>query len=97
MKRLKLLKRNFNQLLISFDQVLRCIVGLICGIINGNSLVYADETLSAWAYRQSNYYWYANICKTIINVIMLPFEKFQWGHCRRAYDSECLRKHSPYK
>lgn len=95
MNRWQLFKHNFVQLLISCDQVLRCCIGLIVGLINGKSESYADETLSAWAYRKSDSYWYAYLVEKIINIIMFPFEGFKWNHCKRAFESESKRKHSP--
>lgn len=85
---------NVKQCLIAFDQLLRCLLALIVCFVNPHVKGYADETMSAFCHRQ-NSYWYVQILEVIVNVIMLPFEKFKWGHCERAYQSEIDRAHSP--
>jgi len=66
---------RFYQLLISFDQCLNCIFG------SG----YADETLSAYAYRMQD--WRMKLIDTI-----LWFDK---DHCYNSYLSEIYRKQYP--
>lgn len=86
---------NVKQVLIAFDQLLRCLLALIVCFINPHVKGYADETMSAFCYRLSSKYWYVKFLEVIVNIIMLPFEKFKWGHCKRAYQSELDRAHSP--
>lgn len=96
MTRWKLFKLNIFQLLVSIDQVLRCFVGLIAGLINGHSRAYADETLSAWAYRgEQRKFLHAKLLRCLIDVIMFMPEGFKWGHCKMAYETEKNRGHSP--
>ena len=63
------------QLLISIDQVFNTLIG------SG----YADETLSAYAYRKGGWRY------TLINSIFF----WQEDHCRASYLSEIERKHLP--
>ena len=98
MKYFKLLHWNFKQVLISLDQVLRCLLALFFCLFCAKSKAYADETMSAWCYRL-NYTWYGHVCEFIVNCIMyVPervFYKHKWGHCYRAYLAEIDRAHSP--
>lgn len=96
MSRFQLFKNNLLQLFISIDQVLRCIVGLFVGLINGHSQAFADETLSAWAYRsEERGSKHGKALRLFIDAIMFIPEGFQWNHCKTAYQSELDRKHSP--
>ena len=93
--RFKLIKYNFHQLLIAFDQLLRCVLGLIISLINGHSKSYADETLSAYAYRKSLNNGYAKVLMYMIDFLLLPFEGFKLGHCERSFYNEKHKKHLP--
>lgn len=69
----------FFQVSLAFDQLLNALFG-----------GWADETLSARAYRLSierNRYW----PKRIINAIFF----WQDNHCKEAYESELERTHLP--
>lgn len=76
-----MIKRNyFHQLSIAVDQLLNT-------LLSG----YADETLSARAYRMSpkKRRWY--LMERIINNIFF----WQENHCRSAYRAEHLKRHLP--
>lgn len=88
------LKHNLLQTLIALDQLIRCLIGLIACFFNPKVTVWADETMSAYCYRK-NEIWYVKILEVLVNVIMLPFERFKWDHCKRAYESEIIRQQSP--
>lgn len=88
-------KHNFKHLLIAFDQVLRMLVAFLVWIIHADHKGYADETLSAYAYRKSRFYKTSYVLMYIIDVIMLPFEKFKMGHCKRSFENEKIKKHLP--
>jgi hypothetical protein len=66
---------RFYQLLIAIDQCLNCLIG------SG----YADETLSAYCYRQQD--WRMKVIDAI-----LWFDK---DHCYNSYLSEIYRKQYP--
>ena len=71
---------KLKQVLLSFDQL----VNVVCA-------GYADETLSARAYRnreKTRYwaFWYAVFNKMFF---------WQNNHCRGAYNDEVIRKHYP--
>lgn len=75
-----------KQLLIAFDQLLNCLVW-----IKGDGFGYADETLSARAWRLSAKCEWARYVRIAIDVL------FFWDkdHCRGSYLSELKRKHLP--
>ena len=71
-----------HQFLIALDQLLNTVIG-----IKGDGFGYADETLSARAWRlrsQSNFY-------RVINTIFF----WQQNHCKEAYESEVNNRHLP--
>ena len=70
------------QPLIAFDQFLNTLV-----YINGDGWGYADETLSARAWRLRT----MSNCYRYIDTIFF----WQEAHCRSAYESEVKRKQLP--
>lgn len=77
--------RWFIQSLIAFDQFINCF--LFFG--------YADETLSARAFRNSKLndkYWWS-VVEILIN--WLFFWQRNPSHCKRAYNAEYEAKHLP--
>lgn len=89
---------NFKQTLIALDQLIRCVLALIIGLINPKCRGYADETMSAWAYANRRR-WYGRAAEVLINVLMyvpeLALYRYRWGHCERAYKSEQARTQLP--
>lgn len=75
-------KFHITQVGIGVDQTLNAMLG-----------GYADETLSARAWRLHEKYWYANAWRVIIDSIFRLFG--QKEHCKNAYLSECNRVHLP--
>lgn len=76
---------NIKQLLICLDQLVNVLVGLVC-----NRTAWADETLSARAYRlelEHQRSW----ARKLIDAL-LWFDK---DHCKSSYMSEVKRRHSP--
>lgn len=71
-----------KQLLIALDQVLNTVTW-----IKGDGFGYADETLSARAWRLREQ---SNAWKRIDRI-------FFWDkdHCRTSYDAEMMRRHLP--
>lgn len=43
---------NLYQLLIVLDQLANCVLGIIVSLFNWNHRIWADETLSAYLWRQ---------------------------------------------
>lgn len=82
---------NLKQLLISIDQLVQVVVGLIVSMFLWSHKIDADETMSAYCHRH-NKYWYGRVMEFVVNCIMyLPEKliyKLQWGHCKRAYEQE---------
>ena len=77
-------KFNFHQLAVSIDQVfnvITCIITFKKG--------WADETLSAAAYRESKSG--RRFCEKFINTLFF----WQNEHCKNAYLSELQRNHLP--
>lgn len=75
------IERNYiHQLSIAVDQLFNT---LLAG--------YADETLSARAYRGSNKKKRWNVIMRAINMVFF----WQPNHCYRAYRAEVLKRHSP--
>lgn len=72
-----------KQFLIAFDQVVNTLV-----YIKGDGWGFADETLSAraWRLREQSPYPYR-----IINALFF----WQENHCKEAYESEMNNKHLP--
>ena len=72
-----------TQFLIAFDQVMNTLV-----YIKGDGWGYADETLSAraWRLREQSSYPYR-----IINGLFF----WQENHCKTSYESEMNNKHLP--
>lgn len=73
---------KFKQVLIAIDQVLNTLVG-----------GFADETLSAraWRCRDDSKRW--SIARRVIDA---AFKPFQPNHCERAYINELDRKQYPH-
>ena len=82
---------NLKQLLISIDQLLQVVIGLIVSLFLWSHRIDADETMSAYCYRHRRY-WYGAAMEFIVNCIMYIPEKliygYGWGHCKRAYENE---------
>lgn len=74
------MKRFINQFLIAVDQLFNVLFG-----------GWADETLSARAYRRSPESRFWRIAMRVINGLFF----WQDHHCRRAWISEVERKHYP--
>ncbi len=74
------MKRYFFQIGVALDQLLNTLFG-----------GYADETLSARAYRRSedSYRW--TLVRNFIDAVLF----FDYEHCENAYDSEKARRHLP--
>lgn len=88
--RIKPFLHNAKQLLIALDQVARVLLALIICLFRSDHYGYADETLSAYAWRKHRDYWYANLLRIVIDVIFLDMH-----HCENSYISEVLKKHLP--
>ena len=76
---------NLKQLAIAIDQLLNVLIGLI-----GNRLSWADETMSAHAYRlelERGRSW----ARKLIDGILF----FDKDHCKESYESEILRRQLP--
>lgn len=82
---------NLKQLLISIDQLIQVVIGLIVSLFLWSHKVDADETMSAYCYRHHSY-WYGAVMEFLVNCLMYLPEKliygYSWGHCKRAYESE---------
>lgn len=74
------MKRYLFQIAVALDQLLNTLFG-----------GYADETLSARAYRRSadSYRW--TLVRNVIDAVLF----FDPNHCEVAYDSEKARRHLP--
>lgn len=82
---MKTLLHNLKQLLICLDQLVNVLIGLVCGYRS-----FADETLSAKAYRlelERGRPWARKLVDGI-----LWFDK---DHCKESYESEILRRQLP--
>ena len=76
---------NLKQLAIAIDQLLNVLIGLV-----GNRQAWADETMSAHAYRlelERSRSWARKLVDTL-----LWFDK---DHCKESYESEVLRRQLP--
>lgn len=71
-----------KQLLIALDQVLNTVTW-----IKGDGFGYADETLSARAWRLREQ---SNAWKRIDRILF-----WDKDHCRTSYDAEMMRRHLP--
>lgn len=84
---------NCKQLLISLDQLLQVLIGVIVSMFLWSHKIDADETMSCYCYRHRNT-WYGKAMEIVVNVIMYLPEKliyrYPWGHCKRAYDAEII-------
>jgi len=71
-----------RQILIAIDQLLNTILW-----VDGDGFGYADETLSAraWRLRDRSSAW------KLIDAVFF----WQEGHCEKAYTSELIRNHYP--
>ena len=82
---------NFKELLISVDQLVQVLIGLVVSIFLWSHRINADETMSAYCYRHANL-WYCKPLEFLVNCIMYIPEKliygYSWGHCKRAYENE---------
>ena len=74
---------NIEQILIAFDQLVNTMI-----YVKGDSWGYADETMSAraWRLREDHFKIYK-----VINFIFF----WQKNHCQESYNSEILRKNLP--
>lgn len=73
---------DFNQPLIAMDQFINTLV-----YVNGDGWGYADETLSARAWRLREY---SNIYKIIDKIFF-----WQTAHCLISYESEVKKRQLP--
>lgn len=82
---------NFKELLISADQLVQVLIGLVVSVFKWDHKIDADETMSAYCYRHANL-WYCKPLEFLVNCIMYVPEKliygYSWGHCKRAYENE---------
>ena len=77
--------QNLKQLAIAIDQLLNVLIGLV-----GNRQAWADETMSAHAYRlelERGRSW----ARKLIDGILF----FDKDHCKESYESEILRRQLP--
>lgn len=82
---MKTLLHNLKQLLICLDQLANVLIGLV-----GNRKAWADETMSAHAYRlelERGRSW----ARKLIDAL-LWFDK---DHCKESYESEMERRQLP--
>lgn len=97
-RRLKILGWNLKQVLIAFDQLVRCLLALVFGLFNPKCKGYADETMSSWCFANRDK-WYGRAGELVVNVLMYIPEyliyRYKWGHCQRSYESELKRSHLP--
>lgn len=78
---------NFKQFLIAIDQLVNVI---LCAIFLPKEKVYADETMSAHAYR-----WHKNKIRTWPKYIVESIFFWEKDHCRESYESERLGRQLP--
>lgn len=81
MTRTETFKHNFVQMSVAFDQFLRCILGLYLSLYCEQS--YADETLSAYAYRRSK-----SSRKWFVVMLFINCITMNKDHCKHAYEHE---------
>ena len=82
---MKTFLHNLKQLLIALDQLANVVIGLV-----GNRKAWADETLSAHAWRmqlEHNRTW----ARRMIDALFW----FDKDHCKTSYESEMERLHLP--
>ncbi len=77
---------NIHQTAIAFDQLCGCLLGLIVTLFNWSHKVWADETMSAYLWRQHEY-WYINILRILVDCVFLIFT-WKWNHCKRSFENE---------
>lgn len=81
---MKRLKRYLWNLLIAVDQLLNVVVG-----------GYPDETFSARTWRKAEAdQWFWRAMRRLIDWFFMKAFK-QGEHCKKSYDSEAARGHSP--
>lgn len=86
MTKLQTLRHNAWQLLVSIDQLLNVVTGLLA-----MKAVYADETLSSRMHRRR-----LAGKPTVADVIDTVFKCLgDKDHCRESYESERLRRQMP--
>ena len=90
---MKTILHNLKQTATAGDQFLFCILGTIVSIFKPTHKVWADETLSAYLWRQHNY-WYINIFRLLVDLIFLILT-WKKGHCESSYNSEINSSHLP--
>ncbi len=78
---------RIKQLGIAVDQVANVLIGLF--LPSGG---WADECISARAWRCQDDAWGWRMAYIVIDIIAMPFER---DHCRRAYESEKARRQMP--
>ena len=84
---------NLYQFLIVLDQLANCVLGIIVSLFNWNHRIWADETLSAYLWRQHEY-WYINIFRVLVDSIFFIFT-WKWNHCEESFKSEQEAAHLP--
>ena len=96
MNRFYLLGTNLHQLVIAIDQLLNSVYSVIVGFLNGTHRAYADETFSSYLWRK-HHLWYVNVLRVIVDIVFIPFmgQGFILTHCKRSYENELNRVHSP--
>lgn len=72
---------HLHQLAIALDQLVNTLLG-----------GYADETLSARCYRLSDRYWYAKVCRFVLDLVLSPRRR---DHCLVSYQNEVARRQLP--
>lgn len=84
-ERMSAFLHNLKQLAIAIDQLLNVLIGLV-----GNRQAWADETMSAHAWRmhlERNRSW----AYKLIDILFF----FDKDHCRTSYESEVMKRQMP--
>lgn len=85
---------NLKQTAIAVDQLTNCLIGSLVSIFKREHKVWADETLSAYLWRQHKY-WYIDWLRKAVDVLFFVFTR-KWGHCERSYENEKTSQHLPH-
>lgn len=88
------IKHNLKQTAIAVDQLVRCLIGVVVCLFRWDHKVWADETMSAYLWRQRKY-WYVNTLRVIVDILFYIPNGFSWGHCEASYESEKNSLHLP--
>ena len=87
----KLLLKQLLQIGVAADQLFNTLLGLFL-LIFTRTIFWADETISAQAYRRKDDSWGWLFSYHLINLL---FFWQRWQHCKNAYESELTRLHLP--